>query len=287
MKIEKILNNNVATTRDSHGKEMVVMGRGLVFHCKPGQDIDDSKIEKTFTLSEPGLFARFKELMESIPLDHLLLSERIINYAKTQLGKKISDGIYVTLTDHISGAITRYQDHIILQNPLKWDIERFYRDEYQIGLHANQMIYEATGIRFLDDEAAFIALHFVNAQLGEDIRHVYDITYIMQEICAIVKNYYQMDFDEESLNFYRFITHLKFFAQRMISNIHYDDDESELIGVIKLKYPDAWDCANRVAQMTKTKYHFEMTPDELLYLTIHIARITPRSKTGKAIQGDN
>ena len=278
MRIEKILNNNVVITRNSQDKEIVVMGRGIAFHGKPGQLIDHSKIEKTFTLSEPGPAARFQQLVESIPLEHLLLSERIINYAKTQLGKKLSDSIYVTLTDHISGAIIRYQQQIILQNPLKWDIERFYRDEYKIGLHANGMIYEETGIRFHDDEAAFMAMHFVNAQLGEDIRKIYDITYIMQEICGIVKTHFNFEFDEESLNFYRFITHLKFFAQRMIANVHYDDDSEELVKVIQTTYPDAWACTQKVADLTRTKYHFIMNSDEMLYLTIHIARIAPKNK---------
>jgi Transcriptional antiterminator len=50
------------------------------------------------------------------------------------------------------------------------------KDEFEVGLKANQVVEEETGVRFLEDEAAFIALHFVNALLDEEIDNVYDIT---------------------------------------------------------------------------------------------------------------
>lgn len=278
MKIEKILNNNVVVTRNERGKELVVMGRGIAFKGNIGDKIDSARIDKTFLLSEPGMSEKFLEMIDSIPLEHVLISERIINYAKTHLAKKISDNIYITLSDHISAAILRYQEKIVLKNAMKWDIRRFYRDEYEIGLKANEIVLEETGVRFLDDEAAFIALHFVNAQLGEEMNRVYDITRIMQEVCSIVHDHFQCDFDEESLNYYRFITHLKFFAQRLLSGIHYDDDESELLEVVRTKYTDAYRCAEKVRDCVQEKYIFEMTSDEMLYLTIHIARLMPRKK---------
>lgn len=278
MKIHKILNNNVVVSRSDQGKEVVVMGRGLAFQSKVGDPIPADKIEKTFTLSEPDVSEKFMQVAQSIPLSHILMAERIINTAKTRLGKKISDSIYVTLPDHISGSISRYHERIVLSNPLKWDIRRFYPDEFAIGRKAVEVIAEETGIQFSDDEAAFIALHFVNAQMGEELEHVYELTSIMQEVCAIVREHFQAEFDEESLNYFRFITHLKFFAQRVISGTHYEDDETEMLEVIQLKHPDAYACTEKISALVEKKYHFAMTSDERLYLTVHIARIQPRGK---------
>ena len=39
---------------------------------------------------------------------------------------------------------------------------------------------------------------------------------IVDRIESIVKDYYHTEFDDESLDYYRFITHLKFFAQRLL-----------------------------------------------------------------------
>lgn len=273
MKIEKILNNNAAVALNESGRETIVMGRGIAFKRKVGDELNSSQIDKTFTLSGEGISSKFQELLEDIPMEHMLLSERIINYAKIKLGKKLNDGIYVTLPDHISGAIHRYKAGCVLKNPLLWDIKRFYKDEFEVGLKANKVVEDETGVRFLEDEAAFIALHFVNAELNGEIGNIYDITRIMQEISDIVRKYFLIEFDENSLYYYRFITHLKFFAQRILNNTHYDDDNGDLLEVIKFKHKKAFQCAQKVKKFVAEKYKFELSSEEMLYLTVHVARI--------------
>lgn len=273
MIISKILNNNVVVTLNERGKELVAMGRGLAFRKRIGDEVPEREIEKIFTLTDKTVSSKFQEMLADIPMERMLLAERVIDYAKIRLGKKLNDSIYVTLPDHISTAIARYQQGIVLKNPLLWDIKRFYRDEFDVGLKANQIVLEETGVRFEQDEAAFITLHFVNAQLNEQMEKVYDITQIMQDICAIVKNYFEMDFDESSLNYYRFISHVKFFAQRLLNGVHYEDDDEDLLEVIKYKHKAAFHCAEKIKKMILEKYHYEFGNEELLYLTVHIARI--------------
>lgn len=278
MKIEKVLNNNVAVTRDEKGREVVVMGRGIAFQGKPGGEINKERVEKTFMITDESVAGKFQQLMASIPMAHMLLSERIINYARINLGKKLNDSIYVTLPDHISTAIARYREGIILTNPLLWDIRRFYKDEFQIGLKANQVVKEETGVEFREDEAAFIAMHFVNAQLGEQMNTVYDITYIMQEICKIVRDFFCMEFDEDSLDYYRFITHIKFFAQRVLGGTHYEDDSADILEMIRYKYPDAFACTEKIGKFILEKYQYDCKSEELLYLTAHIARLSRKAE---------
>lgn len=273
MRIEKILNNNAVVTLNEQGTEIVVMGKGIAFKRRVGDDLTPGDIDKVFTLSDQKISSRFQELLAAIPMEHMLLSERIINYAKIKLGKKLSDNIYVTLPDHISGAIERYKENVIVKNPLLWDIKRFYKDEFEVGLKANQVVEEETGIRFLEDEAAFIAIHFVNALLNEDIAHVYEITQIMQEVSDIVRRYFMIEFDESSLYYYRFITHLKFFAQRLLNGNHYSDDCDDLLEVIKYKHQKPFQCVQKIKLFLIDKYHYELSDEEMLYLTVHIARI--------------
>ena len=212
MKIDKVLNNNVVVALDRNGTETVLMGRGLAFGRHAGDPVPAEKVEKRFTLHSDQLSSRFQQLLTSIPLSDFLMSERIINHAKLTLGKELSDSIYVTLPDHISAAVQRYQEGLILPNPLLWDIRQFYKDEYQIGLEANRIVQEETGIQFAEDEAGFIALHFVNAQVGGEIRDVYDMTYLMQAAFRIVRDTYGFEPDCDTLDYFRFVTHLKFFC---------------------------------------------------------------------------
>ena len=62
-------------------------------------------------------------LIGEIPTEHLELSNEIIEYAEQQLALKFSDNIYITLTDHISFALRRFPEGIIVKNALLWEIK--------------------------------------------------------------------------------------------------------------------------------------------------------------------
>ena len=273
MKIDKVLNNNVVIARDENGAETVLMGRGLAFGRRAGEEVPADKVEKRFTLQSGQLSSRFQQLLTSIPLSHFLMSERIINHAKISLGKELSDSIYVTLPDHISAAVERYRQGLVLPNPLLWDIRPFYKAESAVGLEGNRIVFEETGVQFTEDEAAFIALHFVNAQVGGEIRDVYDMTYLMQAAFRIVREQYRREPDCDSLEYFRFVTHLKFFARRIVSGQHYGDGDADLLDVVWYKYPRAYDCARRICSYVEREKGFSSGKNELLYLTIHIARV--------------
>ena len=59
---------------------------------------------------------------------------------------------------------------------MRWEIQRYYPDEYAVGLQAAQIIREALSVSFAEDEAAFMALHFVNAETGIEIGQMYEVT---------------------------------------------------------------------------------------------------------------
>ena len=46
MKITKIINNNVVSSVDEQGREVVIMGRGIGFQRVPDDEIDQKKMEK-------------------------------------------------------------------------------------------------------------------------------------------------------------------------------------------------------------------------------------------------
>ena len=52
MQIIKVINNNVISSEDDKGKEIIVMGKGIGFGKKAGEEIDETKIEKVFSLPD-------------------------------------------------------------------------------------------------------------------------------------------------------------------------------------------------------------------------------------------
>ena len=93
------------------------------------------------------------------------LSGEIIEYAENTVGKKLNEGIYISLSDHTYTAIKRIKNNNIVKNALLWEIKKFYKEEFKIGMKALDLIEEKTHVRLPEDEAGFIALHIVNAQL--------------------------------------------------------------------------------------------------------------------------
>ncbi|UOY87306.1 BglG family transcription antiterminator LicT [Bacillus glycinifermentans] len=272
MKIAKVINNNVVSVLDERDQELVVMGRGIAFQKKPGEMVDESRIEKIFRLDNKDISERFKTLLDEIPIEFMEMTEEIISLAKMRLGKKLNDSIYVSLTDHIHFAIERHKKGMDIKNALLWETKRLYKDEFAIGKEALLMIKNKTGIELPEDEAAFIALHIVNAELNEEMPNIVNITKVMQEILSIVKYHFHVDFDEESLHYYRFITHLKFFAQRLFSGSYMESKDDFLFDTVKNKYRDAYGCTNKIKQYIEKEYGCKLTSEELLYLTIHIER---------------
>lgn len=280
MKIYKILNNNVAVVIDEYENERIVMGRGICFHKKSGDKLDKDNIDKTFLLSNHDASNKFQQLVKDVPLDYIELGEEVIKYAKLKLGKKLNDMIYVSLVDHLYFTVRRFQDGHMVKNNLLWDIKRFYQDEFKIGQYTLDLIEKRFDIRLPEDEAAFITLHIINAYDNNEFSdHMYEITEVMQAICNIVKYTFHREFDEENVYYYRFITHLKFFAQRLILKKTYEGDgDDELLNIIKRRYHNSYMCVCKVRDYLNSHYQYELSDEEKMYLTIHIEQVVNKMK---------
>ena len=277
MKIDKIINNNLIRTFDNNGKEILVMGCGLGFQKKIGDTIDRSKIEKIYAIENKNDSNKLMNLLSEIPLEYIQVSNEIISYAKYSLGKRLNDNIYISLTDHISFAIERYKQGLIFKNALLWEIKRFYNHEFLIGKEALTIIKKRLDIMLSEDEAASIALHIVNAQLNSrDMNDTLDITKMIQNILNIVKFHFNIELDEYSLHYERFITHLKFFAQRILSGKVVKSDDANFCEMIKEQYKDAYLCAEKVKKYILKEFNHEISDEEIMYLTVHIKRIVKK-----------
>jgi beta-glucoside operon transcriptional antiterminator len=275
VKIAKIINNNVISVIEGD-QELVIMGRGIGFQKRPGDDVDEGKIEKVFKLENKDMTSKFKELLYEVPPEYVNVTEEIIQYAKQQLGKKLNDIIYISLTDHIHFAIERQRQGMQIVNPLLWEIKRIYKEEFQIGQKARQMIQDRLGIELPEDEAGFITMHIVNAELNEEMGDIVTMTKIIQDILTIVKYHFKIQLDEESLNYFRFLTHLKFFAQRLMNKTLLNNEERDLYELVKQKYREAYACTEKIKEYIQKTHHYTLTAEEELYLTIHIDRVVRR-----------
>jgi len=278
MKIVKAINNNVVCALDQDGQEILVMGKGIGFKAKEGQLLNKDLVEKVFKMDNQKSASQFSELLKNLPMEHFDVSNEIIEYAKDTLGKRMNQNIYITLTDHINFAIERFRQVILFQNPLLWEVKKFYPSEYLIGEYAIALIERRLKVKLNVDEAASIALHVVNAEYNTAMNETMHITMMIREVMEIVKTFLTNDLDEESLYYSRFITHLKFLAQRVFTGEALHGEDEKLIEIVTTLYPDEYGCSEKIADYILETYGQVVPREERAYLTLHLKRI--RISTG-------
>lgn len=272
--IEKVINNNIISAYDESGAEVIVMGRGIGFKKKQGEMVPANQISKIFRIKSRTLAEQFKELLANMPLERVRISDEIISHAKDHLKLKLNQSIYVTLTDHINFAIERVSQGIEPQNALLWEIKRFYPQEFQLGIYALELIQDRLDILLPEDEAGFIALHFVNAEYGTDIRDAVKFPDQMQAIVDIVERDLGILLDESSLHYERFMTHIKFLIQRIYRKELLSSEDRELSLLMQRKYPREYQCSLKVAEYIMQATGSRLSEEEIMYLSVHIRRVT-------------
>ena len=273
MQIEKILNNNVVQALDNN-VEYIVMGKGLGFQKKVGDLVDKEKIEKTFILENTEAVEEWSRVYVNLPDAEMQVFLNILTFAEAVLQTKFEPSFFIALADHLHYTIERSREGVSLQNPLAWEVRKFYPREYEIGKQALRLIVKDLEVRLEDDEAASVALHFVNAQKDAGL-HEKDrqMTQIVVGISDIVRLHFGYDLEEDSFSYNRFMTHLQYLAQRIVSGVSGGKNDAFLYEQVKINYPESFICTQKIVAYIKISYAFELSLDEQVFLTIHIQRL--------------
>lgn len=275
--VEKVINNNLVRSTNEKGQEILVMGCGLGFKKKPGEIVEKEKIEKIYIMDSNEKSHQLEEIFSKVSLECIQITNKIVEYAKVSMDKTLDNSIYLTLCDHINFALERYQKGIQIKNALLMEIHRFYNQEYLIAQEALQIIYSHTNILLPSDEAGFIALHLVSASYHSiGINQTEEIMRSIQDILNIVKYHFHIELCETTIHYERFMTHLKFFLKRAFSGEELEDNDHSFFCMIKEQYKEAYDCVIKISEYMQKNYHILLNNDELIYLTIHIHRITSK-----------
>lgn len=280
MRVSKILNNNLVLSRNENNEEIIVKGRGIGFHARRGDRIDEAMIEKIFYPENHQNSVQIQEYLLSIPEEYFDFTQRFVDRIKEENPDlQLNNSIYLSLSDHIMGTINRLREGISLKNVLLLDIRQLYKKEYRFGERLVEELNEAFQVDLPLDEAGFMALHFVNAEDGRQNDDSYRIALIVNQVQEIVKSYFSdVTFDETSLYYQRFLTHLKYFAQRYLhKELQYDEDEN-LFRIIQEQCREAYGCVKLIYLMMEEKYHYELSKEEMMYLSIHIQTNVDKSR---------
>lgn len=279
MRISKVLNSSVVLVQDDNGEESILLGKGIGYGRKAGQEIDRQPSDRVFVpLTNPDAQPML-ELFSSIPPVYLELTQEIVADAEETLGVKLSPHIYLMLTDHLHFAVERQQLGITVTNRVLWEIKHFYRREYEVGQRALKRADHLLNTFLPEEEAGNIAFHIVNARMdngaGGDAMQA---ARLIGELTNIVTYRIHARLDTESIHFSRFISHLQFFADRFFSGKLMDSEDDFLFNQMQQGYPEAVDCAEKIRTFVLRKYGVFLPNEEVAYLALHIARLAKSAR---------
>lgn len=247
MQIQKVFNNNVVLVTDENQQESIVVGKGIGFQKKTGDSIDEINVEKRFVLQDEEMTTLFSNIYKNMSGQQSEVVFSIIKIAETTLKQSYQTHLFITLADHIGFAIERHEKGLIARNPLSNEVRKFYPDEYAVGLQALSLIKKQLNVTLAEDEAASIALHIVNAsQEGSHFERTVQITKIVQDIIEIVRLHFGRELDENDFSYSRFITHLQYFAQRILSGSIEGINDSFLFEQVQANYPNPFACTEKI-----------------------------------------
>lgn len=282
MRFQKKINNSVAWVIDDQGERLIAIGKGISFGKQAGQEIPADEIERVFKSDESEKSSNvFYKAIENISSEILLLTEEISDQAAKVLKiPKFDDSHYLALADHLNYALKRSSDNAYdYPENLRWEVRKLYPNEYEAAIDALYYIEKKTGIRLPKSEQTFLTYHFVNAQYDSksNIQSI-QLANLINRAIEIIQYHYQVILDQNSVNYIRFITHLRYFILRQTNheNGQMPKIDEQLISVVKKNYRKAYQAAEKVGKMIEATQGCEVNTDETFYLTLHIDRVTER-----------
>ena len=276
MKVLRVFNNNVVMAEDSCRGTVIVTGRGIGFSRKPGDSLDMAKIVQIFVPDKENDISYLSAYLVDVPPEYIEVARDIYALAEHDLTTPLPQSVIITLADHIAFAVKRVRSGIELDHPLKAEVSHLYSKEYEVARKAVMIIREYSGAAIADDEAVAITMHLVNAIQFEtgDLSKTFQMTELFTQIFAVLSSTFDEDFETDSLNAARFITHLRYFFVRAYSDKQLDDQPRRLTNTIRDAFPEAFQAAQHIQGLLELRLGVQITDDELSYLTLHVSRLT-------------
>lgn len=271
--ILKTLNNNIAQVTEDD-KNFIVFGKGIAYGKKIGETISEKDVTQWYFLGKKD-YAYFMDIIGDISPQIIYISELIIKEAKQSLKGKYTTNLLLMIADHLNFAIKRNKEGIVVGSPLEYEIRRLYQSETKVGERALAIVEEEIGICLPKEEVTMIALHLVNSQMGNHVmQDAMKITEITNNIFNIINFHYQIIIDETSTPATRLMIHLRYFILKYLNDEPKKEEEYEgLYQFIVEKDVRAVQCLNKIMRYLSSKYGWNISENDQIYLLLHINRL--------------
>lgn len=270
----KVVNNNIIIVKDSNGREMIAIGKGLGFKKSKNDVVYPDEVMKTYVYVDRQKNLNLT-LFEEVSFEIVEVAQHIIDYATSTLKQKYNVNLLVSLSDHIDFSVKQFREGNNTVKLFNEEIKRFYKEEYQVGKYAINYINQTLNVELSKDEATSIAFHLIVASQEKTNIETRELLEGVNRIVDITMRHLGKQIDEDSLAYSRYIIHLKFFLSRIVSS-QTSNGSSELtniFGQLVTKYEGVEKCINEISEYINEKFNYVCTDEDCIYLMIHIVRL--------------
>lgn len=283
MRILRVFNNNSVAAVLPDGREAVLVGPGLGFNTRRGDEVNPAQVEKRFILDDSDAGEGMRAILVSLPYPVVELTAKVAERLAERHDLQLTPAVEIGLADHLAAALDRLHRDAPLFNNLLFETKATYRHEFGIALQVLDWVEELSGDRLPLEEAGFITMHLVNAGLTGNMVETQRTASAVNGVMKIVREWMPSTALDQS-HVERFLTHLKFVVRRLSEGAQLSGGHDQLFEMLSRSEPESHQCAATIATFLHEAYGTELSREEILYLMIHLARLrqggpTPKPRT--------
>ena len=265
----KALNNNMVLVKDQ-GVEKILLSKGIGFNKRFGDILEENlEVDKIFSIEDERNQQNLKEVYNRVDGEFIAICEEAIAEISEELGEELNESIHIGLIDHLAVAMKRLKNKEEISNPFIVEIETLYNVEFEMAKKIIKKLQRKYRVKFPQGEIGFITLHIHSPRNGRKLSNTIKYSYLANRIVAHIEKRFNAKINKKSLDYARFLSHIRFTIERILTDTLLKND---LIDAIKESYPISYEIAEEVSKIIETSLDKKVQEDEIAYIAMHIER---------------
>ena len=265
----KALNNNMVLIKEQ-GVEMILLAKGIGFNKKFGDILEDNlEVDKVFSIEDKKNQENLKEVYNRVDGEFVAICEEALAEISEELGEELNETIHIALIDHLAIAMKRLKNKEQINNPFIVEIETLYSVEFEMAKKIVNKLQDKYEIDFPEGEIGFITLHIHSARNGKMLSNSIKYSYLSNKIIIYIEEKFNSKIDKRSLDYARFLSHVRFTIERVLTDTVLKNDLTE---IIKKSYPISYEIAEGASKIIEETLDKKVCDDEVAYIAMHVER---------------
>ena len=265
----KALNNNMVLIKEQ-GVEKILLAKGIGFNKKFGDILEDNlEVDKVFSIEDKKNQENLKEVYNRVDGEFVAICEEALAEISEELGEELNETIHIGLIDHLAIAMKRLKNKEQINNPFIVEIETLYSVEFEMAKKIVNKLQDKYEIDFPEGEIGFITLHIHSARNGKMLSNSIKYSYLSNKIIIYIEEKFNSKIYKRSLDYARFLSHVRFTIERVLTDTVLKNDLTE---IIKKSYPVSYEIAEGASKIIEETLDKKVCDDEVAYIAMHVER---------------